>query len=124
MSEKRYKGTVSIMRSYDYSHFEISLSAADDVDPNMTTEQIDEMRKDAMRLADKAVKQYKIARERERMKNNGDSFDHKELERRVKIITENTPKSEYIPEQIATIKELADFDYALEHDYDYEDEEQ
>ena len=117
---KVYKASVSIMRSYDYSHFEVSLSNDDE----MSLYEIDEMRKEAIRLVDKAVNQYKTARERERMKNNGQSYDYKELERRVKVINESVPRSEWTPEQIATVKELADFDYALEHDYDYDNEEQ
>jgi hypothetical protein len=119
MIESRlYKAGISIMRSYDYSHFEVSLST----DEDMTLQEIDDMRKDAIRLVDKAVKQYQIARDREKKINNGQSYDYMELERKAKIIMENYPQSEWTPEQIATIKELTDFDYALGHGYDYEEE--
>jgi hypothetical protein len=120
MPESRlYKGGVSIMRSYDYSHFEVHLAT----DEDMSLEEIDDMRKEAMRLVDKAVKQYQTARHRERKRDEGESYNYKELERRVKIITENYPQSEWTPEQLASVKVLHDLNYALEHDYDYEDEE-
>ena len=55
----KYSGAVKVMRSYDYCHFEIQLASSD----SKTIGEIDEMRKEAARLADKAVKQYAIAKE-------------------------------------------------------------
>jgi hypothetical protein len=49
------EASVKIMLSYDYSHFEIALSS-DNCD---SADAVDELRKVAQRLADKAVKQYK-----------------------------------------------------------------
>lgn len=114
-----YKASVSIMRSYDYSHFEVQLGT----DEELTIEQINDMRKEAMRLVDKAVKQYQIARNREKIQNQGDSFTHKELQRKVQIIVENYPQSEWTPAQKAIVKELNDFEFAMSHGYDYEDED-
>lgn len=48
--------SVKIMLSCDYCHFEICKGS----DENLSNEQIDDMRKDVQRLANKAVKQYKI----------------------------------------------------------------
>lgn len=50
--------SVKVMRSHDYCHFEVSLG----YDAPATLEQIDALRKEAARLADKAVEQYKIAK--------------------------------------------------------------
>lgn len=46
--------TVRIMRSYDYNHFEVSLTA--DI---ATKEEVEALRAEVARLADKAVEDYK-----------------------------------------------------------------
>ena len=46
--------SVKVMRSHDYCHFEVCLSSSS----ANTLELVDELRKQAARLADKAVKQY------------------------------------------------------------------
>jgi len=51
------KASVKIMRSYDYCHFEICLGTDEDI----PLVDVDKIRKDAQRLVDKAVDQYKIA---------------------------------------------------------------
>jgi len=102
--------SVKVMRSYDYCHFEISLSIDE-----TTLEEADNLRKAAARLTDKAVHQYKIAkREAENMIHGGNKL---KLEKETKIIRENFPKSEWTPEQQAKIKALEDFEY-----YDYQDD--
>lgn len=54
---------VKVMRSYDYCHFEITLSGSLGGTPELERfKAIDEMRKEAARLADKAVEQYKVAK--------------------------------------------------------------
>lgn len=104
----KYKtSSVKVMRSYDYCHFEVCLGADD-----MTLEEVDEMRKNAQRLADKAVGQYKIAKV---AALQTDRIEH--LRHDVKIIKENYPKSEWTPEQEAKVKALEDWEY-----YDYQDD--
>ena len=49
------------MLSYDYSHFETSMSLSND--RGVSKEDIDNARKDCQRLCDKAVSQYKIAKD-------------------------------------------------------------
>lgn len=105
------KASVKIMLSYDYCHFEICLGS----DENLSLPEIDNMRKDCQRLADKAVNQYKTAkREASNMIYSGNK---QKLERDVKIIRENYPMSEWTPQQKAKIKALEDFQY-----YDYQDD--
>jgi hypothetical protein len=50
--------SVKVMLSYDYSHFEASMSLEND--KGLTMFEIDEARKNCQRLADKAVSQYKV----------------------------------------------------------------
>lgn len=110
------KASVKIMCSYDYCHFEICLGS----DKEMTLTQVDDMRKDAQRLVDKAVKQYKIAKREEQKKIN--IFGHTEASSfaEARNITKNIPGSEWTPEQKATIKAFLDWQWEEEHQYDYE----
>ena len=104
--------SVKVMNSYDYCHFEVTLS-----EDNVTLEEVDNMRKEAQRLVDKAIKQYKIAK-----RVAVDLAPPPELERKVKIIKENFPQSEWSPEQQATVKELEDRNFRASHCYDYQDD--
>ena len=52
--------SVKILRSFDYCHFEVNLSATvGAVSDAQVIAETDELRKTAARLADKAVKQYR-----------------------------------------------------------------
>jgi len=57
------------MLSYDYSHFEVSMSLEND--DELTLKDIDNARKSCQRLADKAVGQYKTAKEKAQQRNDG-----------------------------------------------------
>lgn len=111
------KGSVKVMRSYDYCHFEVCLSS----DENMTLEQVDAMRKEAARLVDKAVEQYIIKKAQVSACCDVEQRLPR-LQKEVQIIEENYPKSEWTPGQEATIKALEDLEYRLAHDYDYQDD--
>lgn len=103
--------SVKIMLSYNYCHFEIALSD----ETVKTFAEIDGLRKDAQRLADKAVHQYQVAkREASNMIYGGRKT---EVEKAAKIVRENFPKSEWTPEQKAVLKAWEDFQY-----YDYQDD--
>ncbi len=106
------KGSVKIMRSYDYCHFEVILSS----DEDMTSGQIDEMRKEAQRMVDKSVHQYRVAKTNVQYTKYNSSC-RKRLEHDVKVIKENFPKSEWTEEQKAIVRALEDFQY-----YDYQDD--
>lgn len=112
------KGSVKIMLSYDYCHFEVCLGS----DEEKSLQEIDDMRKDAQRLADKAVKQYQIAKKYLSSRIDNES-KLKYLEKEVKIIKENFPKSEWNEDQKAKVKEYDNLVYFLTHpEYDYEDD--
>jgi hypothetical protein len=113
------KGSVKIMLSYDYCHFEIALATDNE---EMTLEQIDEMRKDAQRLADKAVEQYRIAKNVQTNRMHWkDEVDR--LENQVNYIVEKYPESEWTEEQKAKIKIFNEYSYKLKNSiYDYQDD--
>ena len=110
--------SVKVMLSYDYCHFEICKST----DEEVTNEQIDEMRKNCMRLADKAVRQYKIAKN-----TTGSQMIRKaewaQLRREVAEI-EKRPEDDRTPREMAKVKLLRDRDWQeyIRQRYDYEDE--
>jgi hypothetical protein len=108
--------SVKVMLSYDYCHFEVVLSGEID-----TLEAADNMRKDAQRLADKAVAQYKVAKKAAN-KLAATKAGLERLEFDVKVIKENFPKSEWTPEHKAKIKALADAEFRAGLRYDYEDD--
>lgn len=108
---------VKIMRSHDYCHFEITLSTSQDV----TAKDVDEMRKTAMRLADQAVEQYKIARKVEERLLYAKGY-LKRLRQDVEYIQDNIPEGERTPEHQAKIKTLADYEFQSQFEYDYEDD--
>jgi len=105
--------SIKVMNSYDYCHFEVALSAED-----VSLEDVDNLRKDAQRLVDKAIKQYKIAKRVAAI----DRTPSLELERKVQAIKENFPQSEWSPEQQAYVKELEDRNFRASLSYDYEDD--
>ena len=105
--------SVKVMNSYDYCHFEVALSAED-----VSLEDVDNLRKDAQRLVDKAIKQYKIAKRVAMI----DRTPSPELERKVKAIKENFPQSEWTPGQQATVKEFEDRSFRASLSYNYEDD--
>ena len=109
--------SVKIMLSYDYCHFEICLGSDQD------TCNVDELRKSAQRLADKAVRQYKIAK-RVAEKNLHDEYRRRAIEREVEMIQARVPEDERTPEMLAKIKALQDAEHAegVGTHYDYEDD--
>lgn len=109
--------SVKIMLSYDYCHFEVCLSTSDE---NLSKEYVDDMRKECQRLADKAVKQYRIAKSAAQAKLTSRS-EVKYLRREVDIIRKFPPE-EWTPDQKAMVKTLEDHEFLLEHDYDYQDD--
>jgi hypothetical protein len=113
--------SVKIMLSYDYSHFETSMSL--DNEAGLSNKDIDDARKECQRLCDKAVNQFKIAKlvtaRREKYGYAKDRFIS--LCNRI----DKKPESERSPEQIAILKQRADEAFQRRFDvddYDYEDD--
>lgn len=106
------------MLSYDYCHFEICKSS----DENLTDKQIDDMRKDVQRLADKAVKQYQIAKDWEQ-KRLSRTQEMELMERDVKKILSKEEHLRTLGE-VAMVKVFQDKNWNeyIQSQYDYEDD--
>lgn len=102
--------SVKVMNSFDYCHFEVALSAED-----VTLEDVDRLRKEAQRLVDKSIKQYKVA------KRTASQMPDSYLKSRVQTLRENIPQSEWTPEQKAMVKAYNDAMFAAQQ-YDYQDD--
>lgn len=115
----KFVTSVRVMRSFDYCHFEICLGT----DQKINLEEANEMRKEAQRLADEAVRQYKKAKmQYSIMLNNGWRIDDlKKQALKITIISEN----DLTPDQKALLKIISDYDFAAGYDYqdDFAEEE-
>lgn len=108
------KGNVDILISYDYNHFEFSFESPE----GATLQEINELRKDAQRLADEAIRQYKEAKKKA-SESLGITSQYKQLVADVEIIKQNFPKKQWTPEQKAKVKVLDDWNW---RPYDYDDD--
>ena len=116
MKIKKFKASIKVMNSYDYSHFETSLAS----DKAITIEEINGMRKVSQRLVDEAIRQYKKAKEMANKRSNL-QWERAVLQKDIEIIQQK-PKSEWSPEEKAKVKLIADKEWASQFDYDYEDD--
>lgn len=103
--------SVKVMNSYDYCHFEVALSKEE-----VSLEDVDNLRKEAQRLVDKAIAQYKIA------KSAAAKLPSTELEHEALFIKKEVPESERTPRQQAIVKAYEDFRFESSRRYDYEDD--
>lgn len=110
--------SVKIMLSYDYCHFEICKSS----DENLSDEQIDAMRKDVQRLANKAVEQYKIFKSLADIKVRRQE-EKESSERQIKRILEK-PEGQRTLDEIALVKSFKDRNWSeyINSRYDFEDD--
>lgn len=108
--------SVKVMRSFDYCHFEVSLSS----DLVTCPTDVDDLRKEAAKLADKAVEQYKAMKANLEMRDS-DTWKLNTLKHRAEA-AEAKPESERTPEEKAVIKKLQDGYYQNRRRYDYDDD--
>lgn len=108
------------MLSYDYSHFETSMSLGDE--NGITNEDIDNARKDCQRLCDKAVKQFKIAKLIAAKRSDG-QYQMTNFENECKRIAAKQEHDRTLKE-IGMLKQYQDEQWRenFEYDYDYEDD--
>jgi uncharacterized protein with PIN domain len=124
---------VRVMRSHDYCHFEVTLSASngeaiaihnpgdprgerESIPTPLDVRDVDELRKTAARLVDKAIEQYKVKKAALQL---GDSYAFAALQRerdRIMLI----PETERSVDHLALCKKVADREHAMK--YDYEDQ--
>ena len=113
--------SVKVMLSYDYSHFEASMSVENE--SGLTMSDIDEARKKCQRLSDKAVGQYKKAKQMASNRSDG--------EYQMRNFQEQCERSKARDEQDRTIKEIAmlkqyedeNWQSQFMYDYDYDDDD-
>lgn len=108
--------SVKVMRSHDYCHFEVNLSSTEANSP----EAVDALRKVAARLADKAVRQYRIAKINAN-KLLTEKYERDQLVQRAKRI-EAIEEGERTVNQQAELKAYKDEAWAGSRAYDYEDD--
>jgi hypothetical protein len=103
--------SVSVKRSYDNNNFEVSLSSSSATTP----EAVEELRKTAQRLADRAVEQFKTAKL---------AAERRDYMQQQWLLTEakNKPENERNPDEKACIRYHEDAAFAAQFEYDYGDD--
>lgn len=121
MQTKIKNASVKVMLSYDYSHFEASMSLEND--NGIEILEVDNARKMCQRLADKAVAQYKVAKLSASRRSDG--------EYKIANFGAQCKKIEAKAEGDRTINEIAmlkqyqneNWQAQFEDNYDYDDDE-
>lgn len=113
--------SVKVMLSYDYSHFEASMSLEND--KGLSVIDIDEARKNCQRLADKAVGQYKKAKEMASKRSDG-QYQMQNFENECKKIMAK-PEQDRTIKEIGMLKQYQDENWKEQFDYryDYDDDD-
>lgn len=113
--------SVKVMLSYDYSHFEASMSVENE--SGLTMSDIDEARKKCQRLADKAVGQYKKAKQMASNRSDGE-YQMRNFQEQCERIKTKDEQDRTIKE-IAMLKQYEDENWQANfmYDYDYEDDD-
>lgn len=108
--------SVKVMLSYDYSHFEASMSVENEDGLSMVD--IDEARKNCQRLADKAVGQYKKAKQMAAQRTDG-QFKMQNFLNEIKKI-EAKEEGDRTINEVAMLKQYQDEKWRAKFDYDYD----
>jgi hypothetical protein len=121
METKIKSASVKVMLSYDYSHFEASMSLEND--NGLSLKDIDEARKDCQRLADKAVGQYKTAKTLAAKRTDG-QYQMQNFETECQKISAK-PEQDRTLKEIGMLKQYQDENWREQFyfNYDYEDGE-
>lgn len=121
METKVKSASVKVMLSYDYSHFEASMSLEND--NGLSLKDIDDARKNCQRLADKAIGQYKTMKQMAANRTDGQykmaSFEQECKKIEAKSEHDRTLKEIAMLKQYQTEKWQEQFNYP----YDYDDDE-
>lgn len=119
MSTLIKSASVKVMLSYDYSHFEASMALENE--NGLSLKDIDEARKNCQRLADKAVGQYKTAKQ-DANKLTATSYERQQLEKEVREIRVNKNEENWTVLERAKVKALEDYNYQTRYDYNDDSE--
>jgi hypothetical protein len=121
METKVKSASVKVMQSYNYCHFEASVSLEND--NGLSTQDIDNARKCCQRLTDKAVKQYQTAKDSAAKRSNSE-YEKKIFLSAIESIKKKDEHDRTIKE-IAMLKQYEDESWQAQFDYnyDYDDDE-
>lgn len=113
--------SVKVMLSYDYSHFEASMSVENE--SGLTMSDIDDARKKCQRLADKAVGQYKKAKQMASNRSDGE-YQMRNFQEQCERIKAKDEQDRTIKE-IAMLKQYEDENWQSQfmHEYNYDDDD-
>ena len=113
--------SVKVMLSYDYSHFEASMSVENE--SGLTMSDIDEARKKCQRLSDKAVGQYKKAKQMASNRSDGE-YQMRNFQEQCERIKAKDEQDRTIKE-IAMLKQYEDENWQANfmYEYDYDDDD-
>ncbi len=113
--------SVKVMLSYDYSHFEASMSVENE--SGLTMQDIDDSRKKCQRLADKAVGQYKKAKQMASNRSDGE-YQMRNFQEQCERIKAKDEQDRTIKE-IAMLKQYEDENWQANfmYEYDYDDDD-
>lgn len=122
MVTKIKNASVKVMLSYDYSHFEASMSLEND--NGVEVHEIDNARKMCQRLADKAVGQYKTAKMHSAQRSDGQykmqNFESECVKIKAKQDHDRTLKEIGMLKQYENEKWQEQFQYKYNYEDDYE----
>lgn len=120
METKTKTASVKVMLSYDYCHFEASMALEND--NGLSMKEIDNARKNCQRLADKAVGQYKTAKEAAAKRQDG-KYQMDNFESECKKILAKAEHDRTLKE-IGMLKQYQDENWKAQfnYDYDYDDD--
>lgn len=109
------------MLSYDYCHFEVSMSLENE--SGLSGVVIDDARKKCQRLADKAVGQYKKAKQMASNRSDGE-YQMRNFREQCEIIKSKDEQDRTIKE-VAMLKQYEDENWQANfmYEYDYNDDD-
>ena|SRR3990167_10801826 len=114
--------SVKVMQSYNYCHFEASMTLEND--EGLENKDIDDARKVCQRLTDKAVNQYQIAKDWAAKRSDG-KYQMKNFEEECKKIKVKEEHDRTLKE-IAMLKQFENEKWQAQFhfNYDYEDDDE
>lgn len=120
MTTKIKSASVKVMQSFNYCHFEVCTTIEND--EGLTKAEIDDARKDCQRLTDKAIEQYKKAKELAAKRSDG-QYKMENFKAQCEQILRKAEGDRTINE-IAMLKQYQDENWQaqFEYPYDYEDD--
>ena len=113
--------SVNVMLSYDYCHFETSMTLEND--KGVTKKELDDARKECMRLCDKAIVQYKKAKVIVANRDRTERLRSQFIDECNRI--EEMTECDRTPEQKAQLSRYENEEWEKHYQlyYDYDDEE-